>query len=97
MSLFSDLGTWIAVALVIGAVVWGLLPQKSRPHEPASPHPPPAQDPHLARQVGVVTGVMGGSVEDAAVTKYALSRLEKPATAYDIGVAAGIEQSVKPD
>jgi hypothetical protein len=97
MSLFFDAETWIAIALVIAVVVWGLLPHKKQSDKTAGPTPPPPEDLTLARKVGVVTGVMGGSVEDAAITKYALSRLEKPPTAYDIGVAAGIESSVKPD
>jgi hypothetical protein len=91
MSMLHEPGSWIAVALILALVVWGLVPRREKPREDSAPAVPPSEDPSLARQVGVVTGVLGGSVESAAVTKYALSRLEKPPTAYDIGVAAGIE------
>jgi len=94
--MFTDPGSWIAVALVIAVVVWGLLPRHQQPEKTPALSEPPPEDPNLSRQVGVVTGVMGGSIKDAAVTKYALSRLDQSATAYDIGVAAGIESSIKP-
>jgi hypothetical protein len=97
MSMFSDIGTWVAVAVIVALVAWGLVPRRAKPNPTAPPISPPAEDPHLAAQVGVVTGVMGGSIEDAAKTKYALSRLDHPPTAYDTGVAAGIQSSAKPD
>lgn len=86
----ADIGSWIAIVVVIALVTWGLIPRRKHTH----PNPAPSKDdPDLARKVGVVTGVMGGGIEDAAVTKYALSRLDKPPTAYDLGVAAGIKAS----
>lgn len=95
----ADAGSVIAVAAVIALVVWGLIPRRRSAEDTSAPGSSaplsPEQDAELARKVGIVTGVMGGSIEDAAVTKYALSRLEKPPTPMDIGVAAGAEASTR--
>lgn len=51
-------------------------------------------DPNDPRVIGNLTGLMGGSVVDAAVLRFALQRFEaqygRKATARDLGIVAGM-------
>jgi hypothetical protein len=50
------------------------------------------------RQIGYVVGLLGGSIEDAAVARYAIQRLEEQlgrrATLHEMGVAIGVSVDV---
>ena len=90
-----DLSILIVPAVIAAFVVWGVWPKShSTPAAAKPPAQPPASDGTVERKVGVVTGLMGGTIKDAAIANYALSRLDHPATDYEIGVAAGIQKAV---
>ena len=56
---------------------------------------PAAHPPDQARRVGTLTGLLGGSIEDAAKAQYALRSLEEktgqPPSPQDLGTAVGMQ------
>lgn len=51
-------------------------------------------DPNNMSHLGIVAGLMGGTIPDAAVIRFALIRFEethgRPATVRDVGIVAGM-------
>jgi hypothetical protein len=51
-------------------------------------------DPNNSAQIGMLIGMLGGTITDAAVLKYALERFEqtygRKATVTDVGILAGM-------
>jgi hypothetical protein len=51
-------------------------------------------DPNNDMQIGMLIGMMGGTITDAAVLRYALQRFEqtygRKATVTDVGILAGM-------
>lgn len=58
------------------------------------PNQPQIIDPNNAAQIGMLIGLLGGTITDAAVVKYALQRFEqtygRKATVADVGLLAGL-------
>lgn len=56
-------------------------------------------DPSDSTQIGVLIGMTGGTIADAAVARYALQRFEeihgRKATVRDMGIVAGLMSSMK--
>jgi hypothetical protein len=86
------------IAIVIGGAallifLWLMGGRRSTPN----PSGPKSAD--QASQVDTLTGLLGGSVEDAAKAQYALKALEEktgqPPTLQDIGMAVGMVQGAK--
>ncbi len=80
----------IVIALIVAAVGWML---KARDPKRASTDSPTAKD------IGAVTGMLGGDIQDAAVAKYALQQKEnatgEKATFRDAAMVAAMQQSAK--
>lgn len=77
-------------AAAVGLFVWLMIPRSS-----AGPRADDELiDPSDSRQIGLLVGLVGGGIADAAVARYALERFEKihgrKATTRDIGVVVGI-------
>jgi hypothetical protein len=93
----SQLSSLLFLLLLIGFVVWGNLPSKRlKASQDADPHA--AARAERDYQLGVVTGMLGGDITEAATLRYAISRLEeqtgRPATKAEIFLAAGINLSL---
>src|SRR5262245_42343284 len=73
-------------------------PGPAAPRAPSSPGSAPKPG---ALETGVLTGLLGGSVKDAAIADYALRRAEevsgKQRTAADVSFAAGLESTLGRD
>jgi hypothetical protein len=58
------------------------------------------RDGDAARKIGLITGLRGGKIEDAAAAAFAIRRLEeqtgKPASDYEIAVAASMQTNNRP-
>lgn len=56
-------------------------------------------DPSDSTQIGVLIGMTGGTIADAAVARYALQRFEemhgRKATVRDMGMVAGLMSTMK--
>ena len=82
------------VLLGIGAVsffVWLLIPDRTHPRRSE------LIDPSDSRQLGMLIGMAGGSIGDAATARFALQRFEeihgRKATTRDIGIVIGLLNS----
>lgn len=76
--------------------IWLFIPTKAtRP--PSDESGQPLIDPDDSYQIGLLVGMTGGSIPDAAVMRYALDRFKemhgRPATTQDIGMVLGIIDS----
>jgi hypothetical protein len=89
------LGIFLSIGLV-AFVIWGLIPSKSSGGKGA---PLPSLDdqvidPSDSYQIGLLIGLRGGSIADAAIARYALQRFEeihgRKATVRDMGIVAGL-------
>jgi hypothetical protein len=80
------------VVLIITSVVviWLLIPSKN-----AAPRDP--KEVERDRMVGLLTGMLGGDIQDAAVARYALQRFEaehgRPATDQELGMVVAMMQN----
>jgi hypothetical protein len=97
-----DLGSLIRImrmdhiyAILIGAAalaffIWLLIPT-SPPKEQTDGE---LIDPSDSRQIGLLIGLAGGGIADAAVARFALERFEqihgRKATTRDVGIAVGL-------
>ena len=87
---------WIGTVVVVGVIlffVWLMTPnRKSKAGE--------LIDPNDSLQIGMLAGIAGRSIPDAAVMRFALKRFEesygRPATTRDIGIVLGIVDSMPP-
>lgn len=80
----------LGAVLVIGWLVlmfWSWL-------SPAKPAAESAQDGEHDRQIGMLIGMLGGGIEEAAQARYAISRLEEDlgrrATLHEMATAIGV-------
>jgi hypothetical protein len=80
----------------LGFLVWLLIPSSSKKHGGDGE----LIDPSDPRQIGVLIGLMGGGVADAAVARFALERFEqihgRKATTKDVGIVVGLMSGGKP-
>jgi hypothetical protein len=90
-----------ALSIVIGILavaffVWLFIPTKSTA-PPSDAAGNPLIDPDDSYQIGMLVGLTGGSIPDAAVMRYALDRFKqihgRPATTQDIGIVLGLINS----
>jgi hypothetical protein len=100
---------FLTIAILIMAVwlaAWTVrrLRRRARHGSPVGPSPQsaPARPPELGSfETGAVTGLLGGSVEDAAIADFALRRAEaargEKRTAADVGFAAGLQSALRRD
>jgi hypothetical protein len=86
-------------AIIVGVAalaffVWLLLPDGASTDTPTNTSPDELIDPSDSRQIGMLVGMMGGSIADAAVARFALERFEqihnRKATTRDIGAVVGL-------
>lgn len=78
-------------AAALAVVIWLLVPSSSS-------KPPAADgdliDPSDSRQIGLLIGLTGGGIADAAVARFALERFEqihgRKATTRDVGLVVGL-------
>jgi len=82
----------IIVALVVAGFLYWVL---SAPNKKTSPTPDaPLINPDDSYQIGMLCGLSGLSVPDAAVMRFALENFQKkhgrPATTQDIGIVIGL-------
>lgn len=87
----------LLAAAVLVAFLWLMMPDRST--SSAYAENLPADDQRRAdqaRQIGIVTGLMGGSVEDAAIARYAIQRAKgsAPADARDIATGTSMQLSM---
>ena len=80
----------LAALAVFAFIVWLVWPTKTT----AASDPGQALDAENARDLGFLTGLLGGSVADAAIARFALKRFEethgRKATMNDAGTVAGL-------
>ena len=83
---------------VLGVFVWLMIPTAttSRDSEGSTE---PFIDPDDSYQIGLLVGMTGGSVPDAAVMRFALQRFQerygRRATSTDIGTVLGLINSIE--
>ncbi len=83
---------------VIGVLVWLLIPTSSTGKNKDG-STDPFIDPDDSYQIGLLIGMTGGSVPDAAVMRFALQRFQeiygRRATSTDIGIVLGLINSIE--
>jgi hypothetical protein len=91
MDSFSSLQFMGMVAgsfLLVAFVVWGNWPGRKKPQSQTAD-----DSGERDRQIGILVGSAGGDIQDAAVMRYALDRLEgqtgQAASVHEQGVALG--------
>ena len=90
--------TFILAIGVLGILVWLMIPTAStRDNKIGSTDP--FIDPDDSYQIGLLVGMTGGSVPDAAVMRFALQRFQeiygRRATSTDIGIVLGLINSIE--
>jgi uncharacterized membrane-anchored protein len=77
----------VVLILTVVVVIWLLIPSKNIP--PRDP-----KEVERDRMVGLLTGMMGGGMQDAALARYALQRFEdehgRPATDQELAFVIGM-------
>ncbi|MEQ1825079.1 MAG: hypothetical protein ABL921_04010 [Pirellula sp.] len=85
---------------VISFFVWLTIPKTAPQSQTTDCSVNPFIDPDDSYQIGLLTGMTGGSIPDAAVMRYALQRFEqihgRRATTTDIGIVVGLIRSNQP-
>ena len=78
-------------AAAVGVLIWLLAPSSSTKSQQADGE---LIDPSDSYQIGVLVGLAGGGVTDAAVARFALERFEqihgRKATTRDSGIVVGL-------
>ena len=92
-----DIPHIVAAIAAFGIFVWLFVPtSKSSAKSDISGEP--FIDPDDSYQIGVLVGMTGGSIPDAATMRFALDRFQKMhgrrATSRDIGIVLGLIESV---
>lgn len=88
--------TIIIGVLAVAFFVWLFIPTKATA-PPSDTSGTTLIDPDDSYQIGMLVGMTGGSIPDAAVMRYALDRFKqihsRPATTQDIGNVLGLIDS----
>lgn len=91
------IGITVAVSLA-ALLIWLLTPTKKTLNTGLR-SPGQSIDPSDSLQVGLLIGLTGGQITDAAVAQYALRRFEeiykRQATIQDLGTVVGLSKSIK--
>lgn len=91
-----DALTIIIGVLAVAFFVWLFIPTKATA-PPSDASGKTLIDPDNSYQIGMLVGMTGGSIPDAAVMRYALDRFKqihgRPATTQDIGIVLGFIDS----
>lgn len=78
-------------AAALGVFIWLLVPSSSS--KPSAPDGE-VMDPSDSHQIGLLLGLAGGGIVDAAVARFALVRFEqihgRKATTRDVGLVVGL-------
>ena len=78
-------------AAALGVFIWLLIPSSSSKPATADGE---LIDPSDSRQIGLLVGLAGGGIADAAVARFALERFEqihgRKATTKDVGMVVGL-------
>jgi hypothetical protein len=79
------------IVSVLVVFVWLIMPSRATTSPPGTGE---LIDPSDSRQIGLLVGMYGGDVADAAIARYALQRFEaihgRKATTRDVGVVVGL-------
>jgi hypothetical protein len=90
--------TFLLAIGVVGVLVWLMIPTSSTGANKGG-SADPFIDPDDSYQIGLLVGMMSGSVPDAAVMRFALQRFQeiygRRAKSTDIGVVLGLINSVE--
>jgi uncharacterized membrane-anchored protein len=80
----------VVLILTVAVVIWLIIPSKNA-------QPRDSKEVERDRMIGLLTGMMGGDIRDAAVARYALQRFEedhgRAATQQDLGVVVSMIQN----
>jgi hypothetical protein len=83
-------GGWIVGILVLALLIATFYPRKNSKSK--------TSDELDAYQVGLMTGVMGGSIQDAAIAQFALNRFEaehkRKATRRDMAIVVAMMHAI---
>jgi hypothetical protein len=83
---------------VLGVLVWLMIPTASTGNNRTG-STDPFIDPDDSYQIGLLVGMTGGSVPDAAVMRFALQRFQelygRRATSTDIGIVLGLIHTIE--
>jgi len=86
-------------AAAIGIFIWLLSGNSARSTKPLTDSEPELIDPSDSRQIGLLIGLTGGSISDAAAARFALERFEqihgRKATTRDVGIVAGLVSNIR--
>jgi hypothetical protein len=81
----------------VAVFVWLLMPEKNPSPETHDSSGEPFIDPNDSYQIGMLAGLTGHSIPDAAVMRFALQRFQqihgRRATSRDIGIVLGLINS----
>ncbi len=83
--------------LVVGVFLWLLIPNAPMDKNRSNNSKNPFIDPDDSYQIGLLVGMTGGSIPDAATMRFALQRFQaiygRRATTVDIGIVLGLIQN----
>ena len=94
----QSISTVLLAIGVIGVLVWLMIPTARTGNNKIGSNDP-FIDPDDSYQIGLLVGMTGGSVPDAAVMRFALQRFQelygRRATSTDIGIVLGLINSIE--
>ena len=87
----------VGCLVILALFVWLMIPTAKTLPKGSDASGDPFIDPDDARQIGMLAGLSGGSIPDAATMRFALQRFQevhgRRATTRDIGVVLGLIRS----
>ena len=89
----------IGLCLIVLGFVWWLFGGSAAARKGSTSGTDELIDPSDPRQIGLLTGLMGGGIADAAAVRFALQRFEeihgRKATTRDAGTVVGLMRGMK--
>ena len=88
----------LVAVFAVGVLIWLLVPSSS----PSASEERGGEllDPSDSRQIGMLVGMTGGNITDAAAARFALQRFEqmhgRKATTRDVGIVVGLMREITP-
>jgi hypothetical protein len=84
---------------VVAFFIWLVVPSRNSPPLMSKNADAPFIDPEDSYQIGLLVGMRGGTIPDAALMRFALQRFQEEhgrrATSNDIGLVLGLIESSK--